>query len=176
MAQTSLTTAAPFAPMASPGDESSRSKSNPLSDIARRPNPDRFLPLFLAGGAFFFLSVVTTRRSLHRRAVASYPSFYHPSNRPPVNPVNGAAEAAQALGIATMNVVSGAMMVTGGVLWGMRIQGMDDMRTRMRRAMGVGESGDADQELEEWVAGVLSRKEEREGKGGGEEGKRKDGR
>ncbi|KAH8802794.1 hypothetical protein F5884DRAFT_756105 [Xylogone sp. PMI_703] len=123
------------------------------------------LSLFFAGASFFALSTLVTRRSLVRRYKASIPKFYHPSNRP-VGNVNGALEAFEALNIATINVLSISMMVSGGLLWAFDISSLEDMRKKIRGGLGIDGNGvsanDAEEELEEWLATVLARKEEKQ--------------
>jgi hypothetical protein len=71
-------------------------------------------------------------------------------------------EAFEALNIATINVVSLGIMATGGLLWAFDISSLDDMRRKVRTNWGAG-AGQTDEkleeELEEWFAGVLARKE-----------------
>ncbi|MCJ1258685.1 hypothetical protein MMC24_006518 [Lignoscripta atroalba] len=142
------------------------SSSNPITNQRSRKQ----VSLFFAGASFFALSSVITRRSLVRRYAATLPRFYQPSNRPPATPVNGAMEALEALNIATINVTSFLMMMAGGLLWAFDISSMDDMRRKIRGGLGVDGSGrsesDAEQEFEEWLAGVLQRKEEKRRKKG----------
>ncbi|CAG8982964.1 hypothetical protein HYALB_00003543 [Hymenoscyphus albidus] len=119
--------------------------------------------LFAAGVGFFALSTVITRRSLVRKYKATVPRFYHPSNR--VAEVNGGLEAVEALGLATVNVASVAMTATGGLLWAFDISTLDDLRRKVRKQMGFSRTGnsledkEAEEEIEEWFAEVLSRKE-----------------
>ena len=58
------------------------------------------------------------------------------------------------------------MMVGGGLSWALDISGLDDMRRKVRGGLGVDGSGrsekDAEEEFEEWIAGVLKRKDEKE--------------
>jgi hypothetical protein len=72
-------------------------------------------------------------------------------------------EAVEALNIATVNVLSLAMMSTGGMMWYFDINGMDDARRKLRGGLGVDGTGrdekQAEEEFEEWMATVLSRKE-----------------
>jgi hypothetical protein len=71
-------------------------------------------------------------------------------------------EAFEALNIATINVVSLGIMATGGLLWAFDISSLDDMRRKVRTNWGTGASRDdseVEEELEEWFATVLSRKE-----------------
>jgi len=75
-------------------------------------------------------------------------------------------EAFEALNIATINVTSVAMMLAGGALWAFDINSVADMRRKIRGGLGVDGSGrseqDAEEEMEEWLATVLARKEEKE--------------
>ena len=133
------------------------------------PKPDldrsrRQLGLFLAGAGFVALSTLITRRSLVRRYKSSIPAFYQPNNRP--NSVNGAVEAFEALNIATVNVTSFAIMATGGMFYAFDISSLADLRRKIRGGLGVDGTGrtekDAEEEFEEWLAGVLARKSEKE--------------
>lgn len=75
-------------------------------------------------------------------------------------------EAVEALNIATINVLSLAVMSTGGMLWYFDINSMDDARRKLRGGLGVDGTGrdekQVEEELEEWMATVLSRKEAKE--------------
>lgn len=52
------------------------------------------------------------------------------------------------------------------MLWAFDISSMDDMRRKIRGGLGIDGSGrsekDAEEEMEEWLATVLARKEEKE--------------
>ena len=67
------------------------------------------------------------------------------------------------------------MMSTGGLLWYFDINSMEDARRKVRGGLGVDGSGrdenQAEEEFEEWMASVLSRKDAKEKSriGGGEE-------
>jgi hypothetical protein len=75
-------------------------------------------------------------------------------------------EAVEALNIATINVLSLAVMSTGGILWYLDINSMDDARRKLRGGLGVDGTGrdekQAEEEFEEWMATTLSRKEAKE--------------
>lgn len=64
-----------------------------------------------------------------------------------------------------MNVASVSMMAAGGLLWAFDISSLEDMRRKVRKGMGFSTDGnsiedkDAEEEIEEWFAEVLSRKE-----------------
>ena len=71
-------------------------------------------------------------------------------------------EAFEALNIATINVLSAGMMVSGGLLWAFDIASLEDARSKVRKTLagnGSPEDQAAEEELEEWFASVLSRKE-----------------
>ena len=61
------------------------------------------------------------------------------------------------------------MMAVGGTLWAADISNMDDARRKVRGGLGFDGSGrdakDAEEEFEEWLATVLSRKEEKAKRG-----------
>ncbi|KAL9095815.1 MAG: hypothetical protein Q9165_001812 [Trypethelium subeluteriae] len=155
--------------------ESNRPPSTNLPDMPGESDTDRSLwsarsrhqfGLFLAGAGFCVMSALVTRRALLRRYIATTPPFYQPNSQP--RHVNGPAEAAQALGLATLNVTSFAIMATGGTLWALDISNLAEMRRKMRGGLGIDGADDSDREteekLEEWLAAVLSRKHEEEGK------------
>ncbi|MCJ1440793.1 MAG: hypothetical protein MMC23_001279 [Stictis urceolatum] len=123
---------------------------------------NRALSLLLFGTAFTLLSARLTKRSITKRQSQIRPHFWHPSNEAPLVPISGAFEAVEALSLATVNVVSWAMVWTGGVLWAFGINGVEDMRRRVRGGLGVeeeraGNEERADREIEEWMARVLER-------------------
>lgn len=67
--------------------------------------------------------------------------------------------AAEALGLATLNVFAFGVMLTGGLAWAWDVSTVEDLRNRARRKL-YGEAGavdeDAEKEMEEWMAKVLS--------------------
>lgn len=76
--------------------------------------------------------------------------------------------------LATVNVLSFMMMVTGGVAWGFDVSSVEEARRRIpvRKGKGVGEAmgdaggeGDGEDELPDWIVGMV--------KGGGKEGERR---
>ncbi|TAQ85484.1 hypothetical protein B7494_g6191 [Chlorociboria aeruginascens] len=110
---------------------------------------------------FFAISSIITRRSLVKRYRTTVPKFYHPSNRPN-GEINGALDAVDALSIATMNVCSIGIMLSGGLLWAFDISTLNDMRAKVRPRIGVDinrSDQDVEEEIEEWFATVLARKE-----------------
>ena len=157
-----MSTAEPPKPVSPPPQESTSYGSAITSPRSRKQ-----LGLFFAGASFFLLSTVITRRSLARRYKAITPKFYQPNTRPNTT-FNAGLEAFEALNLATLNVCSLAMMVAGGTLWAFDISSMDDMQRKIRGGLGIDGSGrsekDAEEEMEEWLATVLARKEEKERK------------
>lgn len=78
-------------------------------------------------------------------------------------------EAFEALNIATVNVLSLAMVATGGTLWYLDINSMEEARMMIRGGLGVDGTGrsekEAEEDFEEWMAATLSRKEAKEARG-----------
>ncbi|KAI3392768.1 hypothetical protein diail_5204 [Diaporthe ilicicola] len=130
------------------------------------------LGLFAAGAGFLTLSALITRRAVSRRMLESAPRMFQPSHHGPRPPPRGQKDkgddafvAAEALGLATLNVFSFGVMMTGGFMWAFDISNIEDLRTKARASLygedGVVDSA-AEQQVEEWIAEVLSRKDKRE--------------
>ncbi|MCJ1462087.1 hypothetical protein MMC07_000687 [Pseudocyphellaria aurata] len=135
------------------------------------PRSRKQLSIFFGGAAFFGIATLITRRALVRRYKASIPRYFQQSNRPS-REFNGGMEAFEALNIATINVASIAMMLTGGLLWAFDISSIDEARFRIRSRLGIDGSergvAEAEEEFEEWLATTLARKENKQKKIGGE--------
>jgi hypothetical protein len=152
---------------------SSKSSTAPqlLSEPQLQPAPrqNKAPVVFAAGLAFTALSLLIARRSFARRRLTTKIT---PSTAPPAQAqaeppnVSGAIEAFEALNIATINVLSVAMLATGGALWYYDIGNMEEARSKFRGGLGVDGSGrtegEAEEDFEEWLATVLSRKEAKE--------------
>ncbi|KAL2395952.1 hypothetical protein ABEF95_007872 [Exophiala dermatitidis] len=132
---------------------------------AQTPRTDRGKVIFGAGLAFFAFSVLVTRRAFARKRLSN-PAFY--ANAPghqaeQAKKVSGAMEALEALNLATINVLSLSMMATGGTMWYLNINSIEDARSLLRGGLGVDGTGktekDAEEEFEEWMATVLARKD-----------------
>lgn len=144
----------------------------PIADPTpfQAPPKNRNALLFGAGVTFFAFSVLISRRSLARRRLAMTAANFTPSSHqvqpPKVPQVSPAFEAFEALNIATVNVLSVAMMGIGGTLWYLDINSIEDGRRFVRGGLGIDGTGkseaDAEEEFEEWMATVLSRKEAKE--------------
>lgn len=124
----------------------------------------RQLGLFCTGASFFGLAMLVTRRSVVRKQRATIPLFYHPSNRPPLNAGSESPLLAfEALSLATLNVMGFAIMTAGGLSWALDISHIQDLRAMVRKSTGTHGGGgidhEADADVEEWIASILSRKE-----------------
>lgn len=126
------------------------------------------LGLFTAGATFLLASTLITRRSVSRKTLDAFPKFYQPSHgRPPPNRDTSGDQlvAVEALGLATLNVFSFAIMMTGGLAWAFDVSNVEDLRRRARKGLygpnGVTDEA-AEEQIEEWLAGVLLKKENRE--------------
>ncbi|KAK8151811.1 hypothetical protein IWX90DRAFT_446324 [Phyllosticta citrichinensis] len=121
----------------------------------------RQLGLFCAGATFMTVTQLVTRRARVRRYIACKPKFYQPNTQTYAQ-ANGAIEAFEALNLATLNVVSVAMMYTGGAMWAMDVSSVEDLRAKVRNRVGTGDTQQSDEEIEEWIASILARKEMKE--------------
>ncbi|KAF7506507.1 hypothetical protein GJ744_011653 [Endocarpon pusillum] len=166
------TTAQPEEPISqkfTPTTSTAPVQPSPAPQPQSQPRQNKAPVVLMAGLAFTALSLLIARRSFARRRRAANPSFY--TNSPAHSQVQGAQvsaplEAFEALNIATINVLSLAMLSTGGALWYFDIASMEDARRKLRGGLGVDGSGrsegEAEEDFEEWLASVLSRKEAKE--------------
>ena len=121
--------------------------TTPPQNQKQSTSPQRPLKLLLAGTTFLTLSLYLTRRALRTRHLAAIPPYYTSStyHHPPVN---GALDAFEAFNLATINVVSFGMVGTGGVMWKLGVNDLEDARRITRRYIGgVGEGIGADGEV-----------------------------
>jgi hypothetical protein len=85
---------------------------------------------------------------------------------PPVTPINGAMEALDALGIATINVFSYGIMLGGGLLWAFNISTLAELKNRVKMPLDVGSGEETGNESEDgtgtWLAAAIVLKEEEE--------------
>ncbi|TLS22564.1 uncharacterized protein PpBr36_09680 [Pyricularia pennisetigena] len=139
------------------------------------PRSFRQLGLFFAGAGFLACTVGITRRAVLRKQVTAAPKFFSPSKYIKPEPrvdaqgnktkvidpeAEGGPLAVQALGLATLNVFSFAIMMTGGLSWAFDISSIDDLRVLARRKIHAGE-GDPDpggeKEIEDWMSNMMLR-------------------
>lgn len=136
---------------------------------ARRQNA-----LLYGGAAFLGLSIFVTRRALIRKKLAAYPNLvktqggnakidvptFTNSNVSPR--AEGGLDAAEALFLATLNTFSLFMFGTGAFMKYNNIGDVEDLRDWVRQGVGYDVyAGDteADKEIEQWMAEILSRKD-----------------
>ncbi|KAK5114652.1 hypothetical protein LTR62_002225 [Meristemomyces frigidus] len=127
----------------------------------------------LYGGIFFTaLSLFITRRSLRRKLLpgtvqqntAGVPlaAGTAPGSEKFAPKTDGPLDAVEALGLATLNVFSFAMLAAGSAMKIFDIADIEDMRDGVRRGVGFdvyGGESEADKEMEGWIADVLARKD-----------------
>ncbi|KAI1176485.1 hypothetical protein F4777DRAFT_546451 [Nemania sp. FL0916] len=121
------------------------------------------LGLFFAGAGFLSLAGLITRRSVTRKLRVTVPKFYIPNNRP-VEKIGSDSSliALEALHLATLNVVGFGIMMSGGLAWAFDVSSIEDLRSMARGHVGPGggrTDEEAEQEVEEWIAKVLLRRE-----------------
>lgn len=135
--------------------------------------------LFLGGLTFTLLSFALTRRTILRKRIAGYPATFTPSHMhiaPPPGPqqqmsrVEGSLLAIEALGLATVNVVSVFMAGIGGAMVWFDVAEPEDLR----RSVVVGDGGvvdvETEREVEGWIAGAFGGGQKAEGLALGGEG------
>lgn len=146
--------------------------STPGSRSFTSPRALKQLGLAAAGSAFLLASIAVSRRAIARKTISSVPSTFQPNIRPPIragDTLRGGAsdkksepalDAAEALGLATLNVLSFAIFATGGVAFACDLSSVEDLKYYSRRKL-YGPAGkpneDTEKEMAEWVAGVLGK-------------------
>ncbi|KAG5926055.1 hypothetical protein E4U42_003689 [Claviceps africana] len=132
----------------------------PPSSLTPWQRQARQLGLFFAGAGFMAASVAVTRRSVLRRQLESFPRFYS-SNRvmPRLDSGEGSLMAVQALGLATLNVASFGILLTGGIAWSFDLCDVRDLRVRTQAALRrPGTSSEEDEkEMEQMVGSILEK-------------------
>lgn len=182
-AQSQVQAPAPAQAQTTPQPKQSTPLQHTVQDAPFPPNrtPDeqfrrsaKQLGLFFAGAGFLAMSTLVTRRAVARKIAESSPRLFHPSHHG-LRPAPRNAEekgqdqlvAAEALGLATLNVFGFGILLTGGLMWAFDISNLEDLRTKARAKL-YGANGAVDEaaekEIEEWIADVLSRKDKKEEK------------
>lgn len=150
-------------PPAAPSPVIDTSRTAHLSSLQRHTSQ---LSLLLLGGSFMAASVFVTRRAVLRRQLESIPRFFHASYLPPGHPhiaLDGGERstlAAQALGLATLNVAAFGVLLTGGMAWAFDLCSVAELqaRTQMRRDAAGGEMGEEEErEVDNMVMGLMER-------------------
>ncbi|KHN98788.1 uncharacterized protein MAM_03250 [Metarhizium album ARSEF 1941] len=118
------------------------------------------LGLLFAGAGFMAASVAVTRRAVLRRQLESYPRFYS-SNRASLHIDSGERSlmAVQALGLATLNVTSFGIMLTGGLAYSFDLCNIGELRERTQAALRRpgNFSPEDEKELEKMMGPILER-------------------
>ncbi|KAF2432991.1 hypothetical protein EJ08DRAFT_647736 [Tothia fuscella] len=148
-------------------------------DVRRLPDHDtsilslrsrRQFGFWATGGVFMLLSTLVTRRSIARRYQSIRPPFFHPSNEAPVVTFNGPLEAVEALSLASLNVFSFSILITGGMFWAFDISSVKEWRDRTRAKLGYEDSiaeeqsADGGKTPDEWIVAVLDKEDEDKGR------------
>lgn len=150
----------------------SQDSAPPPQPIRRQPDinaysaswsrPLKQFGLFFLGATFTAASVGVSRRSVVRRQRDSFPKFYT-SNRPGPedgNSSEGALLGVHALGLATLNVSSFAVLLTGGLSWAFDLSSIDELRTRTKAALqrpGGEVSPDDEKEFEQMIDNLMAK-------------------
>ncbi|TWU77039.1 hypothetical protein ED733_007782 [Metarhizium rileyi] len=140
-----------------PGSSTSSSQAVSLSPSQRKLKQLGFL---FAGAGFMAASVAVTRRAVLRRQLESYPRFYS-SNRASLHIDSGerSVMAVQALGLATLNVVSFGIMLTGGLSYSFDLCSMGELRERTQAALRRpgNFSPEDEKEMEKMMGSILEK-------------------
>ncbi|KAF3921728.1 hypothetical protein ABW21_db0207090 [Orbilia brochopaga] len=123
------------------------------------------LSLYFAGTTFLLLSMAVARRSTRRRTLASIPKYYTPNTRTSELTFNGGADAFEALNIASLGVMSVGMISVGAAMYMFDVVNVEETRRLVRSRYGWEgrkSENEVEEELEEWIATVLARKEKKE--------------
>ncbi|POR38967.1 Uncharacterized protein TPAR_00839 [Tolypocladium paradoxum] len=118
------------------------------------------LGLFLAGASFMAASVAVSRRSVIRRRLEAMPPF-HTSNRAAArfDGTDRVGLATAALGLATLNVMSFGVLLTGGIAWAFDLCSVAELRERTQAALRRPGNLDpaAEKEMEDMMKSLLDR-------------------
>lgn len=143
--------------------------SPPTAQLAQPASPktNTNLKLLFGGMTFFALSVLVTRRAANKKRISCMPKFYTSSvYHEPFS--NSAMDAFEALNLATLNVISFALMAGGAAGYALDINNLEDMRRFVRAGLQGGSDApvksdeELEQEVTEWVTKVLGDKFEKE--------------
>lgn len=110
---------------------------------------------FAAGAGFMAASVAVTRRSVVLRRLETIPKFYSSNrNKLIVDSSDRSLMAAEALGLATLNVMSFGVMLVGGIAWAFDLSSVEELRMRSQAA--VQKSGIVNPEDEEQMEQMMN--------------------
>ncbi|KAI1046491.1 hypothetical protein LB505_010740 [Fusarium chuoi] len=157
-ANVSIPSATPTPPTVSAAPQ----RTSPII-AAQQPSWDRSIRQFgllLTGAGFLAASVAVSRRSVLRMRHDSFPKFYT-SNRHQVKFDSGDRSllAVQALGLATLNVMSFGVMLVGGISWAFDLSSIEELRQRTQavtRRPGM-VSPEDEKAMEELIEGLMGK-------------------
>ncbi|KAG9499835.1 hypothetical protein J7337_008297 [Fusarium musae] len=137
-------------------------RTSPIT-AAQQPSWDRSIRQFgllLTGAGFLAASVAVSRRSVLRMRHDLFPKFYT-SNRHQVKFDSGDRSllAVQALGLATLNVMSFGVMLVGGISWAFDLSSIEELRQRTQavtRRPGM-VSPEDEKAMEELIEGLMGK-------------------
>lgn len=159
----------PQATQSTPQEASSQS---PPQSVRRQPDvnaysaswsrPLKQFSLLFLGAAFTAASVGVSRRSVIRRQRDSFPKFYTSNTPGPLdgNSSEGALLGVHALGLATLNVSSFAVLLTGGLAWAFDLSSVDELRVRTKAALqrpGGEVSPEDEKEFEQMMDNLMAK-------------------
>lgn len=146
---------------ATPGPYIDTSSTAHLSPLQRKLKE---LSLLALGAGFMLASVAVTRRAVVRRQREAIPRFFHISHQAPGSVDSGERStlAAQALGLATLNVASFGVFLFGGISWAFDLCSMAELQARTQTAIqrGPGEgvlNEEDEREVDNMVIGLMER-------------------
>ncbi|KAH7158132.1 hypothetical protein B0J13DRAFT_618166 [Dactylonectria estremocensis] len=115
------------------GQDTTRQDASPVPSWARAFKQFGFLSV---GAGLLAASVAVSRRAVTRRRMAAIPKFYS-SNRNPIvfDSSDRSALAAQALSLATLNVMAFGVMLVAGLGWSFDLSSLDELKIRTRAAI-----------------------------------------
>ncbi|PFH57968.1 hypothetical protein XA68_14329 [Ophiocordyceps unilateralis] len=119
------------------------------------------LGVFFAGAGFLAASIAVSRRAVIRRRLEVLPAF-HTSNQhaPLADASDRFGLATQALGLATLNVCSFGIFLTGGIAWAFDLCSVAELRHRTQEALrrpAASLDPEAEREMEEAMASLLQK-------------------
>ncbi|KAL6883825.1 hypothetical protein HDV57DRAFT_492905 [Trichoderma longibrachiatum] len=163
MSQGSPSQASPQeAPSPPPPPQSIRRQPDISAYSASWSRPLKQFGLFFLGAAFTAASVGVSRRSVMRRQRDSFPRFYSSNSPGPQdgNSSEGALLGVHALGLATLNVASFAVLLTGGLSWAFDLSSVQELRERTRAALqrpGGEVSAEDEKEFEQMMDNLMAK-------------------
>ncbi|KAL7947698.1 hypothetical protein V8C42DRAFT_315300 [Trichoderma barbatum] len=147
-------------------------KASQTQSIRRQPDinaysaswtrPLKQFGLFFIGAAFTAASIGVSRRSVVRRQRDSFPKFYSSNSPGPQDGANGegAILGIHALGLATLNVSSFAVLLTGGLSWAFDLSSVEELRVKTRAALqrpGGEVSPEDEKEFEQMMDNLMAK-------------------